>query len=321
MNKIATCLGLAIGDALGQPFEFCTPDQIKKSGWNGDLIYGDIWKLKAGQYTDDTLMALCIADALVADGKFVAQTVADNYIKWVESGNLRGIGNTCERSIYNMKKGFPLDQCGKKNIGRAKPSFKRVGDVGKPDLATDFCGNGTVMRAAPIGLFFRNDLKALEAAAIQDATMTHDHPDARDASYVLCFIIAKLSQGEDLTYAVSQIVDLNQEYPHVLESIICGLECHNKEMSLDEVGTIMGTTGCAHSTLGTALYCAASSNSFQEALVKAVMMGGDTDTRAAITGAILGTVAGVEGIPAEWVKQVENTERLQELDRLLSEEA
>lgn len=325
-KNVATMLGLAIGDALGQPFEFNNPKQIKDTGWNGELIAGPeliphtMWNLKQGQYTDDTKMALCIANSLLAENKFIDQKVSESYIKWVESRDLRGIGTTCDRSIHNMMRGIPLSETGKKGNSRVKPSFKKVSNPeGIVNQDTDFCGNGTVMRAAPIGLFFKDDLVALEKAAKEDASMTHNHPDARDSSYALCYYIAKILEGLDLDDALVKVLELPYEYPHVLYSILQAIDCVSEGATLYEAAALMDNGGCAHSTLGTAVYCILSTDNFKDAVIRAVKMGGDTDTRAAIVGAIAGTYYGLEGIPRDWVKAVEDSEMLQELDRKLYE--
>jgi ADP-ribosylglycohydrolase len=104
-------LGLAIGDALGQPFEFSSAHQIIQSGWDGGMTYGDVWKLDPGKWTDDTKMALCIAESLLEKKGFDINDVAQKYIEWVETGDLRGIGMTCEASINRMKAGIPPLEC------------------------------------------------------------------------------------------------------------------------------------------------------------------------------------------------------------------
>jgi len=139
-------------------------------------------------------MAKCITKSLINIQKFDVYDVAKNYVKWFDTGDLRGIGMTCERALLCLKQGMSPLESGFKRKGRAKPSFKRIGTAPEESLtlAGDYCGNGTVMRCAPIGLFFRNNLKELERAAKEDANITHNHPDARDASYALCYMVACL---------------------------------------------------------------------------------------------------------------------------------
>jgi ADP-ribosyl-[dinitrogen reductase] hydrolase len=312
--KRSTLLGLAIGDALGQPFEFSNTKKILESKWDGNFVSGLVWKLGPGQYTDDGKMGLCIANSLVEKKGWNAEDVALKYVQWVESGDLRGIGMTCERAINKLSNGSSIKESGVMNNNRAKPSFKRIGV--DPLISTgDFCGNGTVMRVAPIGLFFRNDLKQLEIAAKEDATITHDHPDARDASYALANIIALLANGSTRYDAIFNSLELNFEFTHIKDHILTALNM--KITNIEEVGNILGTRGTAHETLASAIYCFGHNLTFEDSVREAVLMGGDTDTRAAITGALAGTFYGLERIPKHLIDGVEDSEKLQELDNKL----
>jgi ADP-ribosyl-[dinitrogen reductase] hydrolase len=319
-------LGLAIGDALGQPFEFCTAKQIAQSGWDGNFYNGiankfgiseevdkklyNLWKLNPGQYTDDTLLGLCIANSLVEHNDFVAEKVALNYMKYAKSGDLRGIGMTCEKAFAKMAQGVPLSECGKKESTRKKPSFKKVSQT----TVDAVCGNGTVMRVASIGLFFKDETRLIQAAK-EDASMTHDHPDARDTSALLALLINHLSKANDLNLLLRIVTNFQFEGTNTPNAIALTLSLLTENIqSFSDVIKRVDTGGCAHHTFGTALYCFFSSSSFKEAVIKAVLMGGDTDTRAAIVGTMAGTFYGLENISKEYVDNVENSKYLQELD-------
>lgn len=306
----STMLGLAIGDALGQPFEFSDTKKILATNWDGSFIPGMVWKLGPGQWTDDTKMALCIAYSLLEKNGFDPEDLALRYIDWVRSGDLRGIGQTCEKAIYRLSSGVSVKESGSMLQARPKPSFKRIGQ--DPLTGTgDFCGNGTVMRAAPIGLYFRNDLAMLEKAAKEDATMTHNHNDARDASYALCHMIAALANGKDKIDTIISVLGLNYENEHVKLQLMRAFEPLE---SLADATEALGSRGTAHETFASAIYCFANYDNFGDAVKASVLMGGDTDTRAAIVGALAGTCYGLEGIPKELVNGVEDTEQLQALD-------
>lgn len=307
-------LGLAIGDALGQPFEFSDMRKILATGWDGSFIPGMVWNLAPGQWTDDTKMALAIANSLLEKKKFDADDIAFKYVEWVRSGDLRGIGMTCEKAIYKLANGVSVKESGNSLAGRPKPSFKRISQ----DTLTgtgDFCGNGTVMRIAPVGLYFRNDLKELERAAKEEATITHNHADARDASYALSYLIASLVNGKSKEESIIQtIFGLEYEYDHVRTQASKIFEPID---SLTDAVAILGSRGTAHETLASSLYCFANYDNFADAVKAAVLMGGDTDTRAAIVGALAGSCYGLEGIPSEFVEKVEDSQLLQSLDEKL----
>lgn len=145
-------LGLAIGDALGQPFEFSDTKQILATRWDGTFVPGMVWNLDPGKWTDDTKMALAIARSILEHKGFDGDRVALQYIDWVKSGDLRGIGITCERAINKLINGASIkESSGIQDRERAKISFKvrRAGQEIKDTRLTgtgDFCGNGTVMR-------------------------------------------------------------------------------------------------------------------------------------------------------------------------------
>lgn len=170
---------------------------------------------------------------------------------------------------------------------------------------------------APIGLYYRNDLANLERAAKEDATMTHDHPDARDSSYVLCHYIAGLANGLDKYNALSSVFDTQKEGNHVEQHIVSALEGLDEDLSIEDVMGKLGARGTAHETLASAIYCFLKYNTFQDAIVSSILIGGDTDTRAAIVGALAGTYYGKEGIPQEYVEGVEESEMLQKIDERL----
>lgn len=324
----ATVLGLAIGDALGQPFEFSTSDQIIKSGWKGDLIgstYGfeGMWNLDPGQYTDDTMMALCISNSLLDKDEFDLDDVAKKYIGWVESRDLRGIGIRTERSIHNLIRGISPKESGQKHVGRPKPSFKRI-SKSVEELPTDslhgpgnFCGCGTVMRCAPIGLFYYKAEEEMIRAAAEDATITHDHADARDSSIFLCRLIADILFCNDPFERVEAMCGEYSgwfEYDHVTRLCKEALDMARDKSTTFADAIALGTSGTAHETLASAVYCFLRYDNFKDAVASAVLIGGDTDSRAAIVGALAGTRYGLEGIPKDWVKQVEGSSMLKKID-------
>lgn len=318
--KISTMLGLAIGDALGQPFEFSDTKKILGTGWNGSFIPGMVWNLKPGSWTDDTKMALAIAESILERNGFDGDQVALKYVDWVKTGDLRGIGVTCERAINRLMNGTSIQKSGvMQSRERSKTSFrvKREGQEVKSNLligSGDFCGNGTVMRCAPIGLFYHDDLVKLEEAAKIDATMTHDHPDARDGSFVLCHYIARLVNGQNKFDALHDIFSSKMESKHIIPHIVSAIEALDEDLSIDNVSGKLGARGTAHETLASAVYCFLKYSTFQDSVIASILIGGDTDTRAAIVGALAGTYYGLDGIPAEFVKDVEQTDLLQLID-------
>lgn len=163
--KIGTMIGLAIGDALGAPWEFNRIGGSVKD-WDGELLPHR--EFKAGQWTDDTKMAIQLAVSLIQEERFDPQVTALHYVNWYNSGDLRGIGSQTNKALSRIISGEKLSECGK---------------VVTPN--PDYCGNGTIMRVAPIGVFFRDNIKQMNEAAGLDAVITHAHQDAIDASVAI----------------------------------------------------------------------------------------------------------------------------------------
>ncbi|HHT9120934.1 MAG TPA: ADP-ribosylglycohydrolase family protein [Candidatus Hypogeohydataceae bacterium YC41] len=116
---IGCLLGLAIGDALGMPFEGWSPVSIKRH-WNAafsqkglkGFLPSPSRGLRAGQYTDDTLMALCHVRSLIEKGGVAPEDIGKRFIEWYDSGNLRGIGGTTAYAIRRLKKGYNWQESG-----------------------------------------------------------------------------------------------------------------------------------------------------------------------------------------------------------------
>lgn len=293
MGKIqATLVGLAIGDALGAPWEFKNPP----SNWDGTYWYTGMWGLREGQWTDDTHMALCIVRALLGREDAVIDDIAAEYSNWLESGDLRGAGCTCMSAIRRSRYVDNVYEAGL-NTGR-------------------YCGNGTLMRCAPLGVMFKDETWR-NYWAYADAVITHKHWDAVNSSIALAAIISKLVDGETpldaIRYARTQ-VNMKGEIAMVLETVLQVWDCTTDE-DLPYLIRDKPYGGTAHATLATALFCFLwHQDSFQEAVSHAVRMGDDTDTRGAVVGALMGAHLGLFAIPTGLLGELEDRDCLAELD-------
>jgi ADP-ribosylglycohydrolase len=301
-NRPATLIGLAIGDALGAPFEFKNTNIIRRAGWDGKFKETHRWGgLSKGQWTDDTKMAIHLSMALIGDsGELKPESIAQQYMNWYNSGDLRGIGGQTNLAISKMIQGETLMKCG------------RIDSRGF--ASNKFCGNGTVMRCAPIGVWFRDNEEIMIRAAIADAKLTHDHIDAKHASVAMCIALA-----------------WNEEEPDVLINVIADVvgagnvtnKLRDAQKMLKrgdtwEEAVHLGSSGRADETFASSMFCYLKNrDNFQDAVVQAVKMGGDTDTRAAITGALSGNYLGADNIPKHYLDEVEDSDVLLKTDMLL----
>ncbi len=306
MITIATLVGCAIGDALGNPFEMKLANYEPLQEWDGTFKEGGtFWWGQPGQYTDDTLMSIALGSSLVEFQGFNADDIASKYLAWMESGNTRGIGGTTARALTRLKNGA---------------SIQESGVVLNPD-GTPVGGNGTAMRAAPLGLVYRHDLLHLMEYAIKDAAITHNslEPKVGSAAVALgtALLATRASDPKVLLLDVANTLSDSLVKDKILQAAFF------IEQGTDPVEALaqIGTAGYVPETVGSAFYCLGATETFQEAVVMAVKGGGDTDTTAAIVGAMAGTWYGLEGIPQSYKDEVEHFELLQSLtDELMTVE-
>lgn len=303
MIKIATLVGCAIGDALGNPFEMRPAISPLLTEWDGQFkAGGTFWKGDAGQYTDDTLMSMALATSLIQCDGFDPEDVAKEYLAWYNSGNTRGIGTTTASAMVNLKFGVDHQTSGLAHSPDGLPAG----------------GNGTAMRAAPIGLVYRFDLTKLMECAIKDAAITHNSLEPKIGSVAVSMAVAllanRVSDAQSVLYDVGGALTESD----VRRKLEIAAGCLEQGMDPVQALAEIGTSGYVAETVGAAFYCLGATDNFKDAVVMAVKGGGDTDTTAAVVGAMAGTWYGLEGIPTDYKDNVENFELLQDLtDELL----
>jgi len=319
----ATMVGLAVGDALGMPFEhFSDRVDPRLATWDGNYVAGS-WpdrlthtldgkvpmpSLPAGCWTDDTGMAMALAKSLMACGKYDPVDAANGYLIWAQ-GEPCGMGGSTRDALRAVRDGVPWDRSGK--------TFDNPNAV----------GNGTAMRVAPLGLFYRNENPlVMHHVARLDATITHDHIEAITASSVIAMLVAGLSSHRWTVAGTLQeglaILDSRSfggpDSTNVTKLLRMAFDLFDLNTPTPEAIGLLGRRGNAAQTVVSAVYCAmAHEDDFAEGVRMAVRGGGDTDTRAAITGALLGTYLGLEAIPTGWVEGLKDGQVLIQMDELL----
>lgn len=297
MSKIATLIGCAIGDALGNPFEMKAATSPAIVQWDGLFkAGGTFWQGDPGQYTDDTLMTIALSKSLLQSNGFNPEDVAKEYLAWYNTKNTRGIGTTTATAIVNLKTGSSWKESGLTSI--------------------DAAGNGSAMRASPLGLVYRKNYFKLIEVAMLDASITHNSLEPKMGSIAVALATAMLVNREyspqSVAWEVSNIL-ADSVVKSKIERAQYWLEQGTDLKSIaDEALADIGTAGYVPETVGAAFYCLGATNSFKDAVVMAVKGGGDTDTTAAIVGAMAGTWYGLDGIPQEY-QSVENFDILNEL--------
>jgi len=297
-DRFAGCLvGLAIGDALGMPFEGMDPQAIlARQSQVTEFLPGD--GLAAGQYTDDTKMMLCIAESIVEDGRVNPEDVARRFVAWFDTGDLRGIGATCLEAIMSLKRGIPWRESGHRGKWAA--------------------GNGTAMRIAPVGLMHWQDMERLRGDCWSTSIITHHNPEAVAGATAVAYVIARLATGDlDSTRLLTDAAEFVGE-SEVARNLVQAQRLLSSNTPTEMALKTLGTSGYVVETVASALYCfLRTPPDFVITVSSAVLGGGDTDTTAAVAGAISGAYNGLHRLPAHLVAQVEDSKRLQDLGRAI----
>lgn len=305
----AVLVGMAVGDALGMPFERNT-DEIHPllADWNGEFLPGTHHQLPAGHWTDDTEMAVALSESLIDMRGFHPEKVAEKYLRWSQ-GTPHGMGGTTRKAMANLAAGQPWDKSGVSAI------------------APERVGNGTAMRCAPIGVVFNSrQSTSLSICLRADAIITHSDLEASAASQAVGFVVSTVindlaPRGIHLLQCALAAALHDAPETLVSQALKRACELFEDRQTPETVIDTLGRRGSAAQTVATALYCAAyypNKTNFMDALQEAVRGGGDTDTRGAITGAVLGALHGESGIPAQFLEGLHDRELLQRLDRELA---
>lgn len=278
-KKLGTLVGLAVGDAMGAPYEF-----LDKSRYTPTREYntGGAHNVSLGEWTDDTSMALCLAQSLIDCNSFDAKDQMEKYLKWYTEGYMstRGkcfdIGNSTAKSIID----FELNR----NI------FSKV-------TKNDESGNGTIMRLAPIPMLWSADFMLLEFAKKSSLT-THKSPEASKCAEILAQIIHRCYYNEDKNYILenSNAVKFISEAKQMKETI---------------------PTGYCIDTLEVAIRGFYNFDNFIDGLLYCISLGDDTDTVGAVYGQMAGAYYGLSGIPDYYKENLQWYDKILEIGNKL----
>jgi ADP-ribosylglycohydrolase len=295
-------LGVAVGDALGQPIEAFPPERLRREfGEIRDFMPGDPRlpiPLGAGQWTDDTQMTLDIARSLLRCGRVDPADIAQEFIRDHWGEGIRFSGFTIKYSLQRLKRGVPWQESGLDDERTA--------------------GNGGAMRIAPVGLFDCQQIERLAEDARLATVITHRHPEAVAGALAVAYLIAQAAAGTlDLATALDETIAFVGECC-VADNLRRSQELLARGTETERALQILETTGYVVHTVAAAAYCFLKNpDDFERTVIDAVMGGNDADTTAAIAGAISGAYNGEAAIPARWREQVERGDEIQALAREL----
>lgn len=292
-------LGLAVGDALGTTLEFRSPGTFTPID---DMTGGGPFQLAPGQWTDDMSMALCLADSLLESGGCDPVDQMQRYVRWRDTGYRSSTGHCFD--IGNT-------------VGAALRRFERGGDplAGSTDPFT--AGNGSLMRLAPVPIFYNAAPEAGIASAELMSQTTHGAFEAIDACRYFCGLILGALAGESREalcrplYHPSRHTWHNDDLAPKISAIASG---SFKDRSPPDIRG----SGYVVDALEAALWAFWHARDFREGALAAVNLGDDADTTGAIYGQIAGAVFGESGIPAAWLEVLHDEDGIRRVaDELL----
>jgi ADP-ribosylglycohydrolase len=305
-SKIKSVLfGVAVGDALGVPVEFNSRELIRKNPVTDMTGYGT-YNLPPGTFSDDSSLTFCLAEALTSG--FDLNNIGQNFVNWYHNN-------------YWTPRGTVFD------IGIAtREAISRLAQGIRPELAGNFeassNGNGSLMRILPL-LFYLLDKPITERYQItkQVSSITHGHI----RSVIACFYYLEFARGlynhedkfEFYRHLQAEVSNHLASLPISPEEVALFdrlLKQDIHELSAEDIKS----GGYVLHTLEAAIWCLLTTDSYKDAVLKAVNLGEDTDTTGAVTGGLAGLLYGYDSIPIHWVQQIARHDDILDLAERLS---
>jgi len=297
-RMVGSIVGFAIGDALGAPVEFMKNRPVI-AGFEPSYKKG----LKAGQYTDDTQHLEIALDAcLEAQGRIDVYAQARKLMDWYTSGNARSMGRTTESALKNLLKGIsPL----KSGINR-----------------TDACSSLAIARVLPYALVsaitpFTHKLTRADTRKILG--ITHAHRNVLQMGELVNYLVQEVMHGKDTEQTIDMILfEDNFLSRRIRDKLRVVKDLSESDEEQQSAMQKIGNSGFVEDVVFSALYAVIKNESFKEAVITSANAGGDSDSRAALTGSLYGLQKGVQGIPPKWIKGLERNDELIEKAKRLS---
>lgn len=298
--------GMAVADAVGVPAEFKSREELRIHPIT-DMIGGGAHQQVAGTWSDDTSMALCLAFSIAERNGVDADDIMKRFCDWYEKGAYSphgecfDIGMTVAKALRRYADGMPAQECG---------------GAGLQDN-----GNGSLMRILPLvyylmsrcgGDFGAND-EAMQCIDLV-SSLTHRHPISRVACGIYLCIAARLLLGDAIPDAVQRGVDTALDWYSSHDGYKDGLDCWTRIRDMNAFKALpedeIRSGGYVVDTLEAALWCLLNTDNYRNCALKAVNLGSDTDTVAAVVGGLAGIHYGLDGIPSAWMDGLQGKKML-----------
>jgi ADP-ribosylglycohydrolase len=278
-------LGLAVGDALGTTLEFTEPGTFTPID---DIVGDGPFNLLPGQWTDDTSLALCLAESLVECRGFDPHDQMERYLRWFREGYMSSTGECFDIGTTTSE---------------ALIRFERTGEPFSGLTSSGTAGNGSLMRLAPVPLFYAKTPQEAIRRAAESSKTTHGAFEAVDACRYLSALIIGALNGVEKHILLS---DHYEPVPGIWREVLLTPRVANVasgSFKQFDPPVIRGT-GHVVKSLEAALWAFDRANSFEDGLLRAVNLGEDADTTGAVYGQLAGAFYGERGIPKKWRSKV-----------------
>jgi ADP-ribosyl-[dinitrogen reductase] hydrolase len=284
-RAIGALVGLAVGDAIGTTLEFTSRDSGKRLA---DMEGGGPFRLEPGQWTDDTSMAIALADSLVSCRGLDEQDLMTKFVSWWKEGAYSSTGSCFDVGM---------------TVSGALRRFQQNGNpiAGSTDPMS--AGNGSLMRLSPVAIRYWRDPDARRDAAARQSRTTHGAAEAVDACVLYADMIADAIAGQPRSEVLN---GRSGDWSGAIADIADGSWRGKPRHAVKSSGYV------AHS-LEAALWCVGRTGSFEESVLLAGNLGGDADTVAAITGQLAGALYGHSGIPERWLEKLHDHEMIESM--------
>ena len=267
-------LGLAVGDAIGTTVEFKPRGSFKPMT---DMVGGGPFNLKAGQFTDDTSMALCLAASLIEKG-FDLHDQMTRYTRWANEGYMSSNGRCFDIGIATRG---------------ALQRFQRNANPLAGSTDPQSAGNGCIMRLAPVPICYVDQPELAVRYSEEQAQTTHQAPECLAASRLFGEILVRALQGQSKEQVLA---------PHILAGKLpTKLDAIGQGRYLRKSRDAIRGTGYVVDSLEATLWCFCQTENFSDCILMAANLGDDADTTAAQAGQLAGAFYSEIGIPAEWL--------------------
>jgi len=292
--------GVAVGDVLGVPVEFKSRQSIALNPVTDMRAHGT-HDQPLGTWSDDSSLTFCLAEALTEE--FNLQTIGNNFIAWLKNGFWTAHGNVFDVGVAT------------------KYAINRLQGGIQPDLAGGITendnGNGSLMRILPLVVYIKDKpISDRFQITKQVSSITHGHIRSVIACFYYLEFARQLVEGNEKFEVYKNLQSLIPDFLHLISVELSEINVFHRllvenifELKEDNISS----SGYVLDTLEASIWCLLTTDSYQEATLKAVNLGSDTDTTGGVTGGLAGLLYGYENIPKNWIGQLARHDDIDDL--------